>query len=133
MDGIGVDRAVLVGHDLGGGVAQILAVSARHRCAGLVLVNSISYDSWPTPSVKTTRTIGGLVERPPSAMFRTAVAAFIRVGHDDRAMGRESARIHAGRYAERRGPRAFVRQIRSLTTEDTLAVSDRPKLAGRHG
>jgi pimeloyl-ACP methyl ester carboxylesterase len=45
-------RAVLVGHDLGGGVAQIAAVRAPGRCAGLVLANSIGYDSWPIPSVR---------------------------------------------------------------------------------
>jgi pimeloyl-ACP methyl ester carboxylesterase len=32
-----VERAVLVGHDLGGGVVQIAAVRAPQRCAGLVL------------------------------------------------------------------------------------------------
>ena len=35
MDALGLDRAVVVGHDLGGGVAQILAVTNGARVAGL--------------------------------------------------------------------------------------------------
>lgn len=41
---IDVDRPVLVGHDLGGGVAQITAVQRPERFAGLLLTNAISYD-----------------------------------------------------------------------------------------
>ncbi len=43
---------VLLGHDLGGGVAQIAAVRAPERFSGLVLTNTVCYDSWPIPSVK---------------------------------------------------------------------------------
>jgi pimeloyl-ACP methyl ester carboxylesterase len=32
LDAVGIDRAVLVGHDLGGGVAQIAAVRPPDRC-----------------------------------------------------------------------------------------------------
>jgi pimeloyl-ACP methyl ester carboxylesterase len=44
---LGIDSAVLAGHDLGGGVAQIVAVRNRGLCAGLFLTNAIGYDSWP--------------------------------------------------------------------------------------
>ena len=40
-----LERPVLVGHDLGGGVAQILAVRHPELVGGLVLMNAISYDS----------------------------------------------------------------------------------------
>lgn len=39
------DGAVVVGHDLGGGVAQILAVRHPELVQGLVLTNCICYDS----------------------------------------------------------------------------------------
>jgi pimeloyl-ACP methyl ester carboxylesterase len=41
LEQLGVERAVLVGHDLGGGVAQIAAVHQPRRCAGLVLADAI--------------------------------------------------------------------------------------------
>ena len=129
LDALGIDRAVLVGHDLGGGVAQIAATSRPERCAGLVLVNSIAYDSWPIPSVKAMRAAGPAVERMPAGAFRLVFGGFLRLGHDDRATARESIAIHWAPYAETGGPGGFLRQIRALRTEDTLAVADAfPKL-----
>ncbi len=46
---LGIGRAVLVGHDLGGGVAQIAAARYPGLCTGLLLTNAIGYDSWPIP------------------------------------------------------------------------------------
>jgi pimeloyl-ACP methyl ester carboxylesterase len=51
--------AVIVGHDLGGGVAQILAVRQPELVRGLVLMNSICYDNWPILPVKAIRATGG--------------------------------------------------------------------------
>ncbi len=63
MRAVDLGPAVLVGHDLGGGVVQIAALRHPAACAGLVLVNAVCYDSWPIPSVKAMRSAGALVER----------------------------------------------------------------------
>ncbi|MFN2503887.1 MAG: alpha/beta fold hydrolase [Acidimicrobiales bacterium] len=125
LDAMGVGRAVLAGHDLGlgGGVAQIAAVRSPSRCAGLVLVNSIAYDSWPIPSVKAMRAAGGLVARLPPAAFRPVFAGFVRLGHDRPEVAKDSVARHWRPYAELGGASAFVRQIRALRTADTLAVA----------
>lgn len=52
-------KPVVVGHDLGGGVAQIAAVRRPQAFAGLLLTNSVSYDSWPIPSVKLMQKLAG--------------------------------------------------------------------------
>jgi pimeloyl-ACP methyl ester carboxylesterase len=125
LDVVGIERAVLVGHDLGGGVAQIAAVSRPERVSGIVLCNSIGYDSWPIPSVKAMRAIGRLVERTPLGLFRRLFPFLIHQGHDDSDRARESVEAHWPGYAHPDGPAAFVRQIRSLRTEDTLEIADR--------
>jgi pimeloyl-ACP methyl ester carboxylesterase len=122
---IGVGRAVLVGHDLGGGVAQIAAVQDPTRCAGLVLTNSIAYDSWPIPIVKTVRRLAPVVARTPTSVFQRILELFVGQGHDDRARARESAAEHRAGYDHADGPAAFVRQVRSLRTRDTLEVAPR--------
>jgi len=124
LDAIGVERAVLVGHDLGGGVVQIAAVRSPSRCAGLVLVNSIAYDSWPIPSVKAMRTAAALVARLPRAAFKPVFSGFVRLGHDRADVARDSVARHWAPYADHGAAAAFVRQIRSLRTADTLAVAD---------
>lgn len=47
MDGLGLARATLIGHDTGGGVALIMAVENPDRVERLVLSNIVAYDSWP--------------------------------------------------------------------------------------
>jgi len=129
LDTLGIERAVLVGHDLGGGVVQIAAARDSQRCAGLVLTNAIAYDSWPIPSVRGLRAAGRIVERLPDLLFKLLIASFMVRGHDNLNVGRESGRIHARPYLEHGGAAALIRQIRSLDVHDTLAVQhDLPKL-----
>lgn len=47
MERIGVSSAVIVGHDIGGGVALRLATLFPARVRKLCVINSVSYDSWP--------------------------------------------------------------------------------------
>jgi pimeloyl-ACP methyl ester carboxylesterase len=124
MRSLGIERAVLGGHDLGGGVVQIAAVREPARCSGLLLTNAIAYDSWPIPSVKAMRALGAVVERLPDRAFRGIFAMFIARGHDDREVAAESADLHWRSYAAQGGAEAFVRQIRALDVRDTLQIED---------
>lgn len=127
---LGIDEAILGGHDLGGGVAQILAIKQPQVCAGILLTNSIGYDSWPIPSVKVLRALGALIERLPRFAFRALFNVFIGRGHDDKQVATESVHTHWPPY-EQHGAALFVRQIRSLNVNDTLAVADLlPQLEG---
>ncbi len=121
---LGIERAILAGHDLGGGVAQIAAVHNRSLCAGLFLTNSIGYDSWPLPSIEAMRAVGGLVEHLPDMAFEPAFSAFLHLGHDKPDVATESIDIHWQPYAEHDGAAAFIRQVRSLDVQDTLAIKD---------
>lgn len=122
---LAVGQVTLVGHDLGGGVAQILAVRYPELVEGLVLTNSICYDSWPIPTVKAMRVMAPAVGRSPNRLFYPTFSAFLHQGHDDRGRARESVAEHWPHYEEADGAAAFVRQIRSLDVADTLAVADR--------
>jgi pimeloyl-ACP methyl ester carboxylesterase len=126
MREIGVEGAVLVGHDLGGGVAQIAAVRYPELVQGLVLMNAICYDSWPIPGVKAMRALGPIVERLPNSVLRLSlyISLFLR-GHDNRACAREAFHAHWPHYAQFGGAEALMRQVRSLNVHDTLAIADR--------
>ena len=115
----------MVGHDLGGGVAQILAVRHPELVDGLVLTNAIAYDSWPISGVKAMRAMGPLVERLPVEVFRYILRAFLQGGHDDGSRAQESFDEHWPYYEAGGGGAAFVRQARSLNQQDTVAVDGR--------
>lgn len=118
-------RITLVGHDLGGGVAQIAAVRRPELVEGLVLTNAVCYDSWPIPSVKLLRTLAPLLTRTPPKLFKGVFSSFLRRGHDDQAVAADSIATHWRFYDHESGPAAFVDQIRSLDPTDTLNVAPR--------
>lgn len=123
VDALGISRAVFAGHDLGGGVVQILAVRLPELCAGLMLTNAIAYDSWPIPSVKALAASGGLVRHLPPAALKMILRMMFLRGHVSEEKALEALRVHWAMYSSRFGPDAFVRQVRSLDTRDTLAVA----------
>ena len=123
MEAVGVEKALLVGHDLGGGVAQIVAVRHPERVAGLVLVNTICYDSWPIPQIKVMRALGALIEILPESVNRFIFRQMLNQGHDRPSRVEESMNMHWQHYAGPDGGAALVRQMRSLDVRDTLAIS----------
>lgn len=122
LDELGISRAVLAGHDLGGGVVQNLAVRRPDLCAGLMLTNAIAYDSWPIPSVKALGAAGGLVQHLPPAALKIILSMIFFRGHVSLEKAQEALRVHWPQYSSRFGPDAFVRQVRSLDVRDTLAI-----------
>lgn len=90
LDAMSIGRAILAGHDLGGGVVQIAATRRPSVCAGLFLTNAISYDSWPIPSVKAMRAMGDLVRHTPDALLRLALGPLFARGHDSPTWRQES-------------------------------------------
>jgi pimeloyl-ACP methyl ester carboxylesterase len=56
VQNLGLERFHLVGHDLGGGVAQIFAVRHSEMLSSLTLINSVAYDFWPVQPVTALRT-----------------------------------------------------------------------------
>jgi 2-hydroxymuconate-semialdehyde hydrolase len=87
MEELGIERATVVGHDIGGGVAQILALRHRERVARLGLVNSVCYDSWPIPEMKALQKTAGAVRHLPPGLTTDGLKLVLRRGFvdDDRA------------------------------------------------
>lgn len=47
-----IEELAVVGHDLGGGIAQMLALDPGPQVRALVLVDSVCFDAWPIEGVK---------------------------------------------------------------------------------
>ncbi|MBA8823441.1 pimeloyl-ACP methyl ester carboxylesterase [Saccharopolyspora lacisalsi] len=45
---LGIDQFCLVAHDIGGAIAQLLATAQPRRVRRLMLIDTVSYDSWPS-------------------------------------------------------------------------------------
>jgi pimeloyl-ACP methyl ester carboxylesterase len=124
LDVLEIDRVVLVGHDLGGGVAHLAALRAPDRCAGLVLTNAIGYDSWPIPSVKAMRAAAPLLRHLPVAALYPGLAGLLARGHDDSDVAKASLAIHYGHYVDAGdGAAGMARQVSALDVRDTDGVT----------
>ncbi len=114
----------LVGHDIGGGIAQILAVRHRDLLRSLTLINPVGYDFWPVQPIIAMRTpiLRQLVLATLDfGMLRLVVkrAFFHRELLDDELMDLFWDQMNTG---ERR--KAFLRLARSLNNEQLLAIED---------
>jgi pimeloyl-ACP methyl ester carboxylesterase len=127
LDALGVERVVLVGHDLGGAVAQRVAVEAPERISGLVLIDSVSFDSWPIARMRVLRALTPpFTRRWPRAWF----------GWFDRSMrryipkGEPREAFAAGLSAwsrDRASAEAWIRNTRAMDPQITAEIA--PRLA----
>lgn len=123
MDHLGLREVTLVGHDLGGGVAQILTVGQPRRVGALVLVDAVAFDAWPVAPVRAARALGPATQRLPDRAFAAALTAAMRAGYADGAVARTSIALHVAPYLEAGGASALHTQIRALDSADTDAVT----------
>jgi pimeloyl-ACP methyl ester carboxylesterase len=124
MRSMGIERAVLAAHDLGGGVAQMAAVRYPEKVSGLMLTNAISYDSWPVPIVDVIAKTGAIAKHAPDGSFHQLLKLIYSKGHETDAAAEAAFETHAPHYDRHGEAEAFVRQAQSLDVNDTKSIAD---------
>jgi len=56
LERTGITKVHFVGHDVGGGIAQIFAVNFPEKLIDLTLMNTVAYDFWPVQPIIAMRT-----------------------------------------------------------------------------
>ena len=126
MDELGIERATVVGHDTGGGVALILGIEHPERVQRLVLSNAVAYDSWP---IEDMISLGDPVWRDRTA---TEVASFVASGladglHNSDRLTEEFERGIVAPYSDEEGKISLIRNASALNTNHTMELVDRHK------
>ncbi len=124
MDAVDWRRGAVVGHDIGGGVAQLLAVRDPGAVSSLVLCDTIAYDSWPVPDIERLKDPAWdqiMETLDLSKGFRKALEQGMvhREAVDDRLVSE-----YVRPFRDLEGRRAYLRCARALRTEDLLSVMD---------
>lgn len=119
---IGWTTGTVVGHDIGGGVAQLLAVADPRRVERLVLVDTVTYDSWPVPDIARLKDPAwdGIMERLELAKGLTKGLTRGMVRKE--RVTPELIAAYERPFAGVEGRRAYLRCARALRTEDLLAA-----------
>lgn len=125
LDELGIERACCVGHDIGGGIAQVLATTRPTRVSRLALVSSVAFDDWPTRNARIARALLPIVRQlPPAVVHRMAHTDLLR-GYADPARGARSLDQYLRPFATPEGRDTFVAHLDALDATDTGAIADR--------
>lgn len=125
LDLLGINRACLVGHDVGGGIAQAIAVRAPHRVSHLCLINSVAFDDWPSREVKLARATLPLTRHLPATWFLGALKTDLVRGYVDTDLGEHSIERYVRQFATPAGRDLLVRHLESLNSSDTVEIGAR--------
>lgn len=123
VDAMGLDEPlVVVGHDIGGAIAQRVVVHGRHQVGHLVLVNSVSYDSWPVPGVARFRdsaTVAHTTTAEVIAARQLALAKAIT-----RPLSQQEMEEYVSPWLERRVARSWMALAGAADSRYTLELMD---------
>ncbi len=127
MDALGVPRADIVAHDIGGGVAQLIAVNHPEKIRKLVLMDSVCFDSWPIPEFEPLQKPGAESEMSLND-FVSMMRGFMPNGvYNKGIMTDELIERYLAPWSSEDGKRAFFRNLRRLNKEYTQAIADEIK------
>jgi pimeloyl-ACP methyl ester carboxylesterase len=119
---LGLGRLHLAGHDLGGGVAQIMAVRQPALLRSLALVNTVGYDYWPVQPISALRT-PVIREILMAALDAGALTMVVRraLFHKELATPALMAEFHRPLQTAE-GRKAFVHLARCIDNADLMEI-----------
>jgi haloalkane dehalogenase len=124
LDALEIERATIVGHDTGGGVALIMGIEHPERVARLVLSNVVAYDSWPIDDMIALSDPRWRDKAPRE------VADFVAGGlpdgiHNAERLTPDFREGIVAPYADEEGKISLIRNASALNTNHTMALVDR--------
>jgi pimeloyl-ACP methyl ester carboxylesterase len=122
LDELRIPRACIVGHGIGGGIAQSLAIRHPERVSHLCLIDSVAFDRWPTLEARIARASLPMTRfLPPNALL-AVVRRDMRRGYVDHARAAHSIDLYLRPFNETEGRAALVAHIRALTSRETIKL-----------
>lgn len=128
MDGLGIDAACIVGHGMGGAVAQALALNAPSRVTRLCLVNSTAFDAWPRGAARLARFLAGFTSAGRllgAPLLAGLVHGSLLRGFEDQETGRYALDNFLRAYTMRLGVDALLAQLRAMRDAEVIKLGDR--------
>ncbi|HEX6966899.1 MAG TPA: alpha/beta fold hydrolase [Gemmatimonadaceae bacterium] len=127
LDTLRISYASIVGHDVGGGIAQYLAIKHPTRVARLALIDSVAFDDWPTRNVKLAKASLPLTRHLPATWILSILRGDLQRGYTDQDRGARSVDIYIRPFSAAKGRDVLVEHMLSLDPADTEALTTRLK------
>lgn len=127
LDALRINYACVVGHDLGGGIAQWLAVRYPARVSRLALIDSVAFDAWPGREVKVARATMPLTRFLPATWLLSVLRADLLRGFVASERGTHSIDQYVRPFLSEHGRDVLVAHLAALDSEETHALAARLK------
>jgi pimeloyl-ACP methyl ester carboxylesterase len=125
LDALGIREACVVGHGVGGGVAQSLAIETPARLSRLVLLNSIAFHDWPTRDVKAARATLPLTRHLPPQWLLSMVRSELERGFADAHRAAHALDKFGRPFGSLEGRESLRAHIAALDAGETRALAER--------
>jgi pimeloyl-ACP methyl ester carboxylesterase len=123
MDKLGLKSADIVAYDIGGGVAQLIAVNYAERVRKLVLIDTVCLDSWPIPEFRPLQKAGAEEEMSLDAFVKMMNQFMPQGVHNKAAMTDHVSNLYLAPWSTEEGKSALFRNFRRLNPEYTQAIA----------
>lgn len=128
LDELRIERACVVGHGFGGGVAQSIAVRQPGRVSHLCLVDSIAFDRWPIRRLRLSRALLPLGPIMPPSFLISRLRHEVERGFGDRVRAARSIDIYVRPFAAPEGIDALAAHIKGISSGDPALTAQLAKL-----
>jgi pimeloyl-ACP methyl ester carboxylesterase len=125
LDTLGVREACLVGHGVGGGIAQAIALQHPARVSRLALMSSIAFGNWATRDVLLARAAMPLLRHLPPAWLLSLVRTALERGYGDAVRASHALDKFGRPFTTDEGRDALRTHIIALDRGETRALARR--------
>lgn len=122
-----IEKVHLVGHDVGGGICQIMAVEYPNQVISMTLINTVAYDFWPVQPIISMRI--PIIRQLAMATLEIGALRYIvkRGLHDSSYLTKELLELFWFPMRSREGRKAFLYFSHCLDNNDLLELTDQIK------
>src|SRR5512133_480020 len=124
LDELRINRACIVGHGMGGGIAQILGERYSARVSHLCLVDSVGLDVWPAFTGTLARALTPIARAVPPRALLGAVRADVLRAYSDRERAHHSIDLYLRPFDSAEGRDALVAHVRAVPRRDPAVAKE---------
>jgi len=126
LDELKIREACVVGHGVGGGIAQSIAVRHPGRVSHVCLVDSVAFGQWPTVLARLGRALAPAAALLPPSSVLSLLRRELSRAYRDPIRASRSIDIFLRPFKGSEGRDALLTHLRSLRADETAAIA--PKL-----
>lgn len=119
LDELRIDRACLVGHGIGGGIAQAVALRQPRRISHLCLIDSVMLGQHPTIGGPLARTALSVAKWLPSKLLLAVLRRELGRCYSDPSRAERSIDLYLRPFGDDAGRAALAAHVRALAKDGT--------------